>query len=195
MSAGREIMNTAMQVARQEARSFASSACVGEVTSVEPLKIKLQDGLELSEDFLVVSCFCKETVIKIPQNDNPKHSHTMDEALVDYQATGNLGAPIVFVPLGVEAYVDNPDFDPERPATDDEVPGTPDNPRKIINPAIPNPTTLPMKHTHTINPALESIMLWRGLQKGDMVLMIKFPPYKFLILQRLEGITNDPDEQ
>jgi len=195
MSAGREIMNTAMQAARQEAKSYAASVCIGEVTSVDPLKVKLQDGLELTEDFLVVSCFCKETVIKIPQDDNAKHAHTMEEALVDYQAVGNLGAPIVFAPMGMEMYVANPDFDPERPATDDDVPGTPDNPRRIQNPAIPSPNTLPLKHLHAINPALESIMLWRGLEHGDKVLMIKFPPYQFLILQRVEGITNDPESE
>lgn len=193
MSAGREIMNTVMQAAIQQARNYASDVCFGDVTGVEPLKVKLENGLELSEDFLVVSCFCKETVIKIPQDDKAKHAHNMDEALVDYQATGNLGAPIVFVPMGVEAYVDNPHFDENSPATDDEIPGTGDNPAKIINPNVPNPTTLPLKHTHTIQPALESIMLWRGLKQGDRVILIKFPPYKFLVLQRVEGITNDPE--
>lgn len=196
MSAGREIMNTVMQAATQQARNYATDVCFGEVTSVEPLKVKLENGLELSEDFLVVSCLCKETVIKIPQNDNAKHTHKMDEALVDYQATGNMGAPIIFAPTDVEIYIDNPNFDENKEATDvgkGKVPGEGDNPSKILNPAIPNPTTLPLKHTHTINPALESIMLWRGLQNGDRVILIKCPPHKFLILQRVEGITNDPE--
>ncbi len=194
MSAGREIMNSVMQAATQQARNYATDVCFGEVTSIEPLKVKLENGLELSEDFLVVSCLCKETVIKIPQDDNAKHTHKMDEALVDYQATGNKGAPIIFAPLGAEAYVDNPSFDNNQPATDDDAPGTGSNPAKIINPAIPNPTTLPLKHSHTIQPALESIMLWRGLQKDDRVILIKFPPHKFLIFQRVEGITNDPEQ-
>lgn len=193
MSAGREIMNTVMQAARQEAKSYASSACYGEVTSISPLKVKVQDGLELTEDFLVVSCFCQETTIKVPTEASPKHAHVVQDALVDYKAIGNMGAPVIFVPIGVEPYIANPNFDPLKPATDDDIPGTPDNPRRILNPAIPNPQQLPMKHAHVVEPALESIMLWRGLQKGDRVLMIKLPPYKFFILQRVEGITNDPE--
>ena len=193
MSAGREIMNTVMQAATQQARNYAPDVCFGEVTSIDPLKVKLENGLELTEDFLVMSCLCKETVIRIPQDDRNKHSHTMEKALVNYTATGNLGAPIVFVPMGMEAFVPNPNFDPEKEQTDKDVPGSGSNPKQIINPAIPNPTTLQLEHAHTINDALESIMLWRGLQKDDKVILIKFPPYKFLILQRVEGITNDPE--
>lgn len=188
MSAGREIMNTAMQVARQEAKSYAASVCIGEVTSVEPLKVKLQDGLELTEDFLVVSCFCKETVIKIPQDDQYEHVHDMDEFSFVKMGIGNMGAPIQWVPAGGNA----PPSTWINPETNEEE----TNPEFTAWVSSQVPTTkLDVTHKHPIHKALESIMLWRGLEQGDKVLMIKFPPYQFLILQRVEGITNDPESE
>lgn len=50
-------------------------------------------------------------------------------------------------------------------------------------------------HTHTINEfytedALPDILLWRGLQVGDEVYMIRFSEgQKYYVLQRKEGIT------
>ena len=187
MSAGREIMNTVMQAATQQARNYAPDVCFGDVTSVDPLKVKLENGLELTEDFLVVSCLCKETVIKIPQDDQYEHVHDMDEFSFVKMGIGNMGAPIQWVPAGGNAppatWI-NPDTNKEE--TNPEF-------TAWISSQAPT-TTLDVSHKHPIHKALESIMLWRGLQKDDKVILIKFPPYKFLVLQRVEGITNDPEQ-
>ena len=39
MSVGREIMHTVMQTATQQARSYASDVCFGEVTGIDPIKV------------------------------------------------------------------------------------------------------------------------------------------------------------
>lgn len=63
---------------------------------------------------------------------------------------------------------------------------------------VPQHTTEPAgdgPHTHTINEfytevALPDILLWRGLQVGDEVYMIRFSEgQKYYVLQRKEGIT------
>ena len=63
---------------------------------------------------------------------------------------------------------------------------------------VPQHTTQPAgegPHTHTINEfytevALPDILLWRGLQVGDEVYMIRFSEgQKYYVLQRKEGIT------
>lgn len=104
----------------------SSSACdgqlfTGKVTSASPLSIKLGEeagGIELDGDDIILteSVVSKKLYIK-------KHKHGENESLVDYTATGNLGAPIVFTPLGM---------DPD-------------------DPSIESPTTLPLKHSHSIH--------------------------------------------
>ena len=63
---------------------------------------------------------------------------------------------------------------------------------------VPQHTTQPAgesPHTHTINEfytedALPDILLWRGLQVGDEVYMLRFSEgQKYYVLQRKEGIT------
>ena len=63
---------------------------------------------------------------------------------------------------------------------------------------VPQHTTQPAgedPHTHTINEfytevSLPDILLWRGLQVGDEVYMIRFSEgQKYYVLQRKEGIT------
>lgn len=132
-----------------------SAACdgqlvTGKVTSANPLKIQLgkeAGGIVLDGDDIILTqaVVSKKLYIK-------KHNHTESEALIDYTATGNLGAPILFAPLGVDLYIPNPNYDPSQPRTDtDEAKGTGTNPMYILNPAVPTPTTLPLKHLHGIN--------------------------------------------
>lgn len=185
MSAGREIMNTVMQATTQQVRNYAPDVCYGEVTSIEPLKVKLENGLELSEDFLVVSCLCKETVIRIPNHNQYKHMHTCENFSKILMGIGNLGAPVQWVPAGGDV----------PPATIEQDGETVENPlfKQWVESQTPD-TKLDLTHAHVIDDALPEIMLWRGLQKDDRVILIKFPPHKFLILQRVEGITNDPEQ-
>lgn len=182
---GQKIVGLIQDIATRIARQHAPQLFFGEVLEVEPLKIKVDDRYEITEEFILLDSRCKETWIKIPEDGNPEHTHTMEEFLVDVTATGNLGAPIIFVPLGIDAMVPNPSFDPneQESAT---------NPKKIVNPDIPNPTTLSLKHRHSINNALEKILLWRGLEEGDKVKILRVSTSIHYILERVEGITNDP---
>lgn len=192
----------------------SSAACDGQlftgtVSSDSPLKIKLGEesgSIEIDGDDIILtqSVVSKKIYIK-------KHNHTESEALVDYTATGNLGAPILFAPLGIDLYIPNPNFDPSQPRTDtDEAKGTGTNPMYILNPAVPIPTTLPMKHLHGIDTSTldawcteyghklpvdpESydqsgdqicITINRGLEKGDKVIMSRVSHgQQFVVLSR-----------
>lgn len=192
----------------------ASAACDGQlftgtVTSANPLKITLGEdagGIELDGDDIILTqaVVSKKLYIK-------KHNHTESEALVDYTATGNLGAPVLFAPLGVDLYIPNPNYNPSQPRTDtDEAKGTGSNPMYILNPAVPTPTTLPLKHLHGINtntleawvteygtklpfnpsehnPDGEQIVVTinRGLEKGDKVIMTRVSHgQQFIVLSR-----------
>lgn len=48
---------------------------VGEVTSISPLKIKVDGRFEIDETFLILSQFVQETWIKIPEDSDYKHLH------------------------------------------------------------------------------------------------------------------------
>lgn len=181
---------------------------IGTVTSADPLKIRLNDStLEISGSSILLTEPVVEKKITIK-----KHDHTEDTALVDYTATGNMGAPILFAPLGVDLYILNPNFDPSQPRTDtDDAKGTGTNPKYILNPAIPSPTTLPMKHSHGIHTSTldawvdefgvrlpvdpESynqsgdqvvVTINRALEKDDKVLMLKVSGgQQFIVLSRI----------
>lgn len=184
------------------------SYVIGTVTSVSPVKIRIdQSTIELEEDSLILTSAVIEKKLVIN-----KHSHTDENTLVDYTATGNMGAPIIFTPLGVEAFVPNPNFDPNSPRTDtDEAKGTGSNPKYILNPVVPNPTTLPLQHAHAINDTVISgyvyengkddddhklpvesdsdkivITVNRALQKNDKVVMLRVSAGQiFIVLSRL----------
>ena len=113
---------------------------VGTVTSVSPLKIKV-DKLELTESFLILSALCKETIIKIPDSVTATHTHTIKAHSTNPAVVGDHGI-----------------------------------------------------HSHTISEirtesALPDITLWRGLQVGDEVRMIRCcQGQKYYVLERKEGI-------
>lgn len=131
----------AMQRASAPSENDIVDIVVGTVTSVAPLKIKV-DKLELTEAFLILGALCKPTTIKIPQRLENYHIHVVPAHSTDAATVGDLGS-----------------------------------------------------HTHTIQPfnteqALPDILLWRGLEVGDDVLMIRCcQGQKYYVLQRKEGIT------
>jgi len=120
-----------------------SDLVFGEVISISPLAIKIDAQLTVDEEFLILSAFVKETIIKIPVNHNYQHDHVI--------------------------------------------------PAHTTEPAGEGP------HTHAIRPwrtemALPEIMLWRGLKIGDKVRLLRsFSGQRYYILERQEGITNDPE--
>ena len=196
MTQEERILESVIDIVRSELHKYEPLACVGEVTHVNPLNVKV-GSYSIDEDFMVIDSSCRKTVINIPIDSANEHIHGMDDALVDYQATGNMGAPIIFVPLGVEAFVpseNTPDYNayPNTGFSDleDGVKGTGSNPYWIVNPNIPNPTTLPLKHSHSIHKALPRILVHRGLKVGDKVNVLRIGSVH--IIQGRVGIqTND----
>lgn len=66
----------AMQRAAEKPSSMETDVLLGIVTSVSPLKVKL-DKIELTESFLILGALAKETTIKIPVRDANNHTHVI----------------------------------------------------------------------------------------------------------------------
>lgn len=190
MTQEEQILDTVIDIVRSELKKFEPLVCVGEVTHVNPLNIKV-GSYSIDEDFMVIDSSCRKTVINIPTDEEYEHTHSMADALVNHTAIGNMGAPVVFVPQGIEPFVPNPNFDPSQERTDDDTnKGTGTNPYWIINPAIPNPTTLTLKHSHGIHNALPKILVHRGLKVGDKVNVLRIGSVH-IIRGRVGMLTND----
>ncbi len=190
--------------------------CFGTVTSADPLKIRLNDStIEISGNSILLTEPVVEKKVYIKA-----HNHTENESLVDYTATGNLGAPVLFAPLGIDLYIPNPNYDPSQPRTDtDEAKGTGTNPMYILNPDVPTPTTLPLKHLHGINTStLDAwvtefgeklpvdpeqykqsgdqviITMNRALEKDDKVIMLRVSSgQRFIVLSRIFTRSDEAD--
>lgn len=196
MTHDEEILEAVIDIVRSELQKYEPLVCVGEVTAVNPLKVKV-GSYEIDEDFMVIDSSCRKTVINIPTDAANEHTHGMDNALVNYSATGNMGAPIIFVPQGFEAFVQSgntADYDtyPNTGYSDLEngTKGTGSNPYWMINPNIPNPTTLPLQHSHGIHNALPQILVYRGLKVGDKVNVLRIGSVH-IIRGRVGVQTND----
>ena len=66
-----------MQDAAKPPSGETTDLLFGEVTSVSPLKIKIDNRFEVDEKFLILGALVRETIIKIPQRDNNNHSHNI----------------------------------------------------------------------------------------------------------------------
>ena len=62
----------------------------GEVSAVNPLKIKV-GKVELTESFLILGALCKETKIKIPNEKEPSHTHTIPAHSTEPASVGDNG--------------------------------------------------------------------------------------------------------
>jgi hypothetical protein len=67
---GAERLVRQIQLAAKTPDSRLTDIVIGKVSSISPLKIKL-DKLELSENFLELSCLCKKKEIELPGFTNP----------------------------------------------------------------------------------------------------------------------------
>lgn len=68
-----------MQDAAKPPSGETTDLLFGEVTSVSPLKIKIDNRFEVDEKFLILGALVRETVIKIPQRDNNYHGHSIPQ--------------------------------------------------------------------------------------------------------------------
>lgn len=113
---------------------------IGEVTSVKPLKVKVENR-ELTESFLILGALCKETHIYTPYIKKLDHYHVIPET-----------------------------------STQDTASHSHSISARDTNPVSPHGGDY-------------DIMLWRGLRKGDKVLMLKVAQgQKYYIIQREEGV-------
>ena len=129
-----------MQEAGKVPSGETTDLLFGVVTSVSPLKIKIDNRFEVDERFLILSALVKETIIKIPKREENEHTHVIP------QHTTSLG-------------------------------GQQD----------PHTHTVPQMDTLS---ALPDIFLWRGLQVGDKVRILRVNQGQmFYVLEREEGIT------
>lgn len=66
----------------------------------------------------------------------------------------------------------------------------------LVAPAPSGPIPDPTGHTHSIDfdsqEALPDILLWRGLEVGDKVKMLRISTQLHYVLERVGGVTNDP---
>ena len=72
MSSGERLVKTLQKMARPF-ESDITDLVIGTVTSIEPLKIKI-DKVELTESFLILSAFVQETII----TGVAEHKHSID---------------------------------------------------------------------------------------------------------------------
>lgn len=145
----------------------------GEVTSVSPLKVRVDNRFEVDEQFLILSALVKETIIKIPQ-----HTH-----IISQQTTSAAGA---------ESHAHTIPAIPQRTTG-----SAGEEPHTHSIPAISQRTTSSAggeTHTHTIpemttSSALPDILLWRGLIVGDKVRLLRVSNGQmFYIIEREEGV-------
>lgn len=148
------MLQSIINVVEKVCKRFDVGFIYGEVTSVEPLKIKVDDRYEIDKDFIILSGFCRETIIKIPVDDENQHVHKIKGTTKITMLSGPLdgtGAPIT----DAAGHSHNIEFDSQK--------------------------------------ALPDIMIWRGLEKGDIVRMLRFTSASVhYVLEREVGVTNNP---
>ena len=68
-----------MQDASKTPNGETTDLLFGVVTSVAPLKIKIDNRFEVDEKFLILSALVKKTVINIPEREENKHLHVIPQ--------------------------------------------------------------------------------------------------------------------
>lgn len=71
------INDQAGKIAMMAVKKNTPAFLTGEVTGVNPLKIKIENRIEVGEDTLIQSSMCKETWINVPTFNNPEHLHVV----------------------------------------------------------------------------------------------------------------------
>lgn len=80
--AGNKLIQTIQSMAKPPIGE-TTDLLFGEVTSVSPLKIWIDNRFEVDEQFLILSALVKETIIHIPTAKTSMHSHIIPEHTTD----------------------------------------------------------------------------------------------------------------
>lgn len=148
---GKVILDAA-KIHSQIPDSQFSDVISGTVKTVNPLSIKINEKLTLTEKNLILSAFVQETWINVPTTPNP-----LEPADGKYQHRH-------FIDAETELANDGQGAD----------------------------------HKHAIKIYTEfahpKILLWRGLQVGDVVYLLRVAKgQSYFVIQRQEGITNEKE--
>lgn len=161
------LLDAVREIVRENIDQSAPILLYGEVLGVAPIKIRVKDTYEVDEDFLILDSRCKETWIKIPTDGEPEHEHDEDDKLCDLTFAFNPGAGGATLSISGDV--------------------------TVVDPTLSTGNgTVHLKHKHKIEKSLEKICLWRGLKAGDRVKILRIGSVH-IVLERLEGITNDTD--
>ena len=85
--AGNKLIQTIQSMAKPPIGE-TTDLLFGEVMSVSPLKIRVDNRFEVDEQFLLLSALVKETIIQIPTVETSMHSHIIPEHATDPGGTG-----------------------------------------------------------------------------------------------------------
>lgn len=180
MTRDEEILEAVIDIVRSELKKFEPLACVGEVTAVNPLNVKV-GSYTIDEDFMVIDSSCRKTVINIPTDEHYEHNHDEDEKLVDVTAVAATGGPVTFAPAGA-AVVETTvyEYDDEGNVIGSHTEYSLEGGGSILT----------LKHKHSIHTALPRILVHRGLKVGDKVNVLRVGSIHFI--QGRTGVsTND----
>ena len=153
-----------MNKVRKEEKNDTTDLIYGVVTAVNPLKIKVENRFEITEEFILLSAMCKQMTVNIFA-----HAH---------EITTNIE--------GVDAHTHG------TPAGTTGAAAVGDH--GIHTHTIPAATTNSNgAHTHAAtsseNEKLTSVTLWRGLEVNDKVRMLRVSKGQlYYVLEREEGI-------
>lgn len=74
--AGNKLIQTIQSMAKPSIGE-TTDLLFGEVTSVSPLKIRVDNRFEVDEQFLILSALVKEVTIPVPTSGTSMHAHTI----------------------------------------------------------------------------------------------------------------------
>lgn len=147
---------------RNEDKADTAELMFGVVTAINPLKIKVDNRYEITEDFLILSAMCKEMTILLPA-----HAHEVNTTVND------AGAHTHVIPAGTTE------------ATQCTALHT-----HPISAAVTASSGIHAHAASSSSAgALTAITLWRGLQVNDNVRMLRVNKGQtFYVIEREEGI-------
>ena len=157
--AGERLIDIMNQV-KKEDKSDTTDLMFGVVTSINPLKIKVENRFEITEEFIVLSAMCKEMTVNIFA-----HTHQI--------TVWNAGTHTHGTPAGTSGATTVGDHGTHTHS----IPAATTNSKGVHS------------HGATATEKLTSVTLWRGLQVNDKVRMLRVSKGQmYYVLEREEGI-------
>lgn len=175
------------QTMKQVANSI-SDIYIGTMIGTD--SVSLDDGYTVGGDMLLFTQFCYDQVVELPYADAERKSHKHD-------IHDAINTVMIASPVGLCGAVTDATSIAELTGIQARI--TAGDPTALAEMAVKCATaaakTDTFKHKHDEDDALPKIRLWRGVKDGDKVLVMKVNTRHFVVLCRLEGVTNENDEE